>query len=38
VKSAAEYADIMNKLKLPSPTLMDIAVPANLRCGRPAEQ
>jgi glyoxylase-like metal-dependent hydrolase (beta-lactamase superfamily II) len=34
VKSAQEYADIMNNLKLPSPKLMDVAVPANLRCGR----
>jgi glyoxylase-like metal-dependent hydrolase (beta-lactamase superfamily II) len=34
VKSADEYAALMGKLKLPSPKLMDIAVPANLRCGR----
>ncbi len=34
VKSAQEYADIMNNLKLPDPKLMDVAVPANLRCGR----
>lgn len=34
VKSAAEYADLMNNLKLSSPKLMDIAVAANLRCGR----
>lgn len=34
VKSADEYAALMAKLKLPSPKLMDIAVPANLRCGR----
>lgn len=33
VKSAQEYADIMNNLKLPNPKLMDVAVPANLRCG-----
>jgi len=34
VKSAAEYAALMNDLKLPNPRLMDVAVPANLRCGR----
>jgi glyoxylase-like metal-dependent hydrolase (beta-lactamase superfamily II) len=36
VKSADEYARLMNGLKLPSPKLMDVAVPANLRCGRAA--
>jgi glyoxylase-like metal-dependent hydrolase (beta-lactamase superfamily II) len=35
VKSAAEYAALMNGLNLPNPRLMDVAVPANLRCGRP---
>ena len=35
VKSAAEYAKLMAGLKLPNPKLMDIAVSANLRCGRP---
>ena len=35
VKSAAEYADIMGRLNLPSPRLMDVAVPANLKCGQP---
>jgi sulfur dioxygenase len=34
VKSAEEYAALMNGLHLPSPKLMDVAVPANLRCGR----
>jgi len=34
VKSAAEYAKLMAGLKLPNPKLMDIAVSANLRCGR----
>jgi sulfur dioxygenase len=34
VASADEYAELMSKLKLPSPKLMDIAVPANLACGR----
>lgn len=33
VRSADEYAQIMNNLKLPSPRLMDLAIPANLRCG-----
>lgn len=33
VNSAAEYAQIMNNLNLPNPKLMDVAVPANLRCG-----
>ena len=31
VRSAAEYADIMNRLDLPRPSMMDLAVPANLR-------
>ncbi len=34
VKSAAEYAELMGKLKLPNPKQMDVAVSANLRCGR----
>jgi sulfur dioxygenase len=33
VQSAEEYAQIMNNLNLPNPRLMDVAVPANLRCG-----
>ena len=33
VKSADEYADIMNNLNLPNPKLMDIAIPRNLRLG-----
>ncbi|HET8553133.1 MAG TPA: MBL fold metallo-hydrolase [Gammaproteobacteria bacterium] len=36
VGSAQEYADLMSKLNLPSPRLIDKAVPANLRCGRAA--
>jgi sulfur dioxygenase len=36
VSSAAEYASIMNSLHLPDPKLMDIAVPANLACGKMA--
>jgi len=35
VKSAAEYAALMADLKLPNPKQMDVAVSANLRCGRP---
>jgi len=34
VDSADDYARIMNNLNLPDPKLMDVAVPANLRCGR----
>ncbi len=34
VKSADEYVELMGKLNLPNPKLMDIAVPANLACGR----
>ena len=33
VKSADEYADIMNNLNLPNPKLMDIAIPRNLNLG-----
>jgi sulfur dioxygenase len=34
VSSAEEYARLMNALDLAPPRLMDVAVPANLRCGR----
>jgi len=34
VSSEAGYVATMNALHLPSPKLMDVAVPANLRCGR----
>jgi sulfur dioxygenase len=34
VKSADEYAQLMRSLKLPDPRQMDVAIPANLRCGR----
>lgn len=34
VDSKQEYIEIMNNLNLPDPKLMDIAVPANLKCGR----
>jgi len=33
-KTEQQYVEIMNNLKLPNPTLMDIAVPANLACGK----
>jgi sulfur dioxygenase len=33
VKTVDEYVAIMNGLNLPSPRLMDVAVPANLQCG-----
>jgi len=35
---AADFAGYMNHLGLPHPKLMDIAVPANLRCGRPDDE
>jgi rhodanese-related sulfurtransferase len=33
VKSVDEYVDIMNRLNLPNPKMMDVAVPANMRQG-----
>lgn len=33
VRSADEYADIMNNLNLPNPKMMDVAVPENLQVG-----
>jgi glyoxylase-like metal-dependent hydrolase (beta-lactamase superfamily II)/rhodanese-related sulfurtransferase len=33
VKSVDEYVALMNNLKLPSPKMMDVAVPANMRVG-----
>jgi sulfur dioxygenase len=33
VKSVDEYVDLMSKLNLPNPKMMDVAVPANLRQG-----
>ena len=33
-KTEAEYVDIMQSLVLPDPQLMDVAVPANLACGK----
>lgn len=35
---AGDFAGYMNNLGLPHPKRMDIAVPANLRCGRPEGQ
>lgn len=34
VRSVDEYVAIMQRLKLPDPKLMDVAVPANLKCGK----
>lgn len=34
VNDEDEYVALMRSLKLPSPRLMDVAVPANLACGR----
>ena len=36
VSSMEDYVRIMNSLNLPNPKYMDIAVPANLACGRTA--
>src|SRR5262245_13136755 len=33
VKSVDEYVDLMSKLKLPNPKMMDVAIPANLHVG-----
>jgi glyoxylase-like metal-dependent hydrolase (beta-lactamase superfamily II)/rhodanese-related sulfurtransferase len=33
VRSAEEYADLMNNLKLANPKMMDVAVPANMKVG-----
>jgi glyoxylase-like metal-dependent hydrolase (beta-lactamase superfamily II)/rhodanese-related sulfurtransferase len=37
VKSADEYATLMNSLHLPNPKMMDVAVPANMHIGLPQE-
>ena len=37
VGSVSEYAELMNGLELSDPRLMDVAVPANLACGKPAD-
>lgn len=36
VGSVDEYVEIMNNLNLPDPKYMDVAVPANLACGKTA--
>ena len=36
VRTEAEFRAIMDALELPNPKLMDVAVPANLSCGRAA--
>ena len=33
IRSAEEYAEIMNNLNLPNPAMMDVAVPSNLKLG-----
>lgn len=33
-RTEAEYVEIMNNLNLPDPKMMDVAIPANLACGR----
>src|SRR5436190_2785686 len=38
VKSAEEYVELMNNLKLPNPKMMDVAVPANMKVGLAQEE
>ena len=38
VKSIDEYVDLMGKLNLPNPKMMDVAVPANLHVGLAQEE
>ena len=38
VKSVDEYVELMNKLNLPNPKMMDVAVPANMRQGLAQEE
>jgi sulfur dioxygenase len=38
VKSKEEYIRLMNSLDLPSPKMMDVAVPANMTMGLPQEE
>jgi glyoxylase-like metal-dependent hydrolase (beta-lactamase superfamily II)/rhodanese-related sulfurtransferase len=38
VKSAQEYIELMNSLRLPNPKMMDVAVPANMKQGLAQEQ
>ncbi len=38
VKSVDEYVELMSKLNLPNPKMMDVAVPANMKVGLAQEQ
>src|SRR5512143_1360167 len=38
VKSVEEYVELMHKLKLPNPKMMDVAVPANMHVGLHQEE
>src|SRR5499427_3182179 len=38
VRSIEEYVDLMSKLNLPNPKMMDVAVPANMRQGLAQEE
>ena len=38
VKSAEEFIELMNNLKLPNPKMMDVAVPANMKVGLAQEE
>src|ERR1700741_92503 len=38
VRSADEYATLMNSLNLPNPKMMDVAVPANMKVGLAQEE
>jgi len=37
-KTKQEFIDIMKNLNLPKPKMIDIAVPANRKCGVPEPQ
>jgi glyoxylase-like metal-dependent hydrolase (beta-lactamase superfamily II)/rhodanese-related sulfurtransferase len=38
VKSVDEYIDVMNRLNLPNPKMMDVVIPANLHVGMAQEE
>jgi glyoxylase-like metal-dependent hydrolase (beta-lactamase superfamily II)/rhodanese-related sulfurtransferase len=38
VRSAEEYVELMGKLHLPNPKMMDVAIPANMKVGLPQEE
>ena len=38
VKSVDEYVDLMSKLNLPNPKMMDVAIPSNMRQGLAQER